>query len=144
MSVHVSPPSVDTSPAAATRRSPFQVAPCQTSLPGDPAGFQLIPSLEVHVTDFPIVDVGLENTMSRSLVSLRTIRSSLPWPIVSSGSFSQSNPSVETQIADTVGVVGVWALDLAELIDIAESRLTRGFTQGECETYAIEPCPADQ
>ncbi len=47
------------------------------------------------------------------------------------------------QIADTVGIVRIWALDLDELIGIAESRLTRMFTPAECEIYAIDPCPAE-
>ncbi|MEN8235397.1 MAG: hypothetical protein ABFR89_10810, partial [Actinomycetota bacterium] len=38
--------------------------------------------------------------------------------------------------------VYVWALDLDDLIEIAESRLTRGFTAAECEAYAFDPCPS--
>ena len=40
---------------------------------------------------------------------------------------------------------GLWTtitLDLEELKDLAVSRLTRGFTAEECETYRIDPCPA--
>jgi WD40 repeat protein len=40
---------------------------------------------------------------------------------------------------------GLWTtitLDLEELKELAVSRLTRGFTAGECETYRIEPCPS--
>jgi WD40 repeat protein len=39
---------------------------------------------------------------------------------------------------------GLWTtitLDLEELKDLAVSRLTRGFTVDECETYRIDPCP---
>jgi WD40 repeat protein len=39
---------------------------------------------------------------------------------------------------------GLWTtitLDLDELKDLAASRLTRGFTADECETYRIDPCP---
>ncbi len=39
---------------------------------------------------------------------------------------------------------GLWTtitLDLEELKDLAVSRLTRGFTAEECETYRIDPCP---
>jgi WD40 repeat protein len=39
---------------------------------------------------------------------------------------------------------GLWTtitLDLEELKDLAVSRLTRGFTADECETYRIDPCP---
>jgi WD40 repeat protein len=38
---------------------------------------------------------------------------------------------------------GLWTtitLDLEELKDLAASRLTRGFTAEECETYRIDPC----
>lgn len=40
---------------------------------------------------------------------------------------------------------GLWTtitLDPEELKDLAVSRLTRGFTAEECETYRIEPCPS--
>jgi WD40 repeat protein len=40
---------------------------------------------------------------------------------------------------------GLWTtitLDLDELKDLAVSRLTRGFTAEECETYRIDPCPS--
>jgi WD40 repeat protein len=39
---------------------------------------------------------------------------------------------------------GLWTtitLDLDELKNLAVSRLTRGFTANECETYRIDPCP---
>jgi WD40 repeat protein len=45
-------------------------------------------------------------------------------------------------VGDTEGLLRVWALDLDDLIQIAEDRLTRGFTAAECEIYNIEPCPA--
>ncbi len=35
----------------------------------------------------------------------------------------------------------VLTLDPAELADIGTARLTRGFTENECVTYSIEPCP---
>jgi WD40 repeat protein len=38
------------------------------------------------------------------------------------------------------GVVRVWALDLDELIRIAERKLTRGLTPDECRQYRIDPC----
>jgi WD40 repeat protein/DNA-binding SARP family transcriptional activator len=41
------------------------------------------------------------------------------------------------------GTVRVWALDLDDLIEIAEGKLTRGLTDGECRQYLhVEPCPA--
>ena len=43
---------------------------------------------------------------------------------------------------DIEGLVRVWALDLDDLIQIAEDRLTRTFTAAECETYDIEDCPS--
>jgi WD40 repeat protein len=39
---------------------------------------------------------------------------------------------------------GLWTvltLDVDELIDLARSRLTRGFTSQECAAYRIDPCP---
>jgi WD40 repeat protein len=33
------------------------------------------------------------------------------------------------------GTVRVWALDLDDLMEIAESRLTRGFTEDECRAF---------
>jgi WD40 repeat protein len=38
------------------------------------------------------------------------------------------------------GVVRVWAIDLDDLIEIAESRLTRAPTEAECETYRFGAC----
>jgi WD40 repeat protein len=43
--------------------------------------------------------------------------------------------------SDLVGLVRVWALDVDDLIQIAEDRLTRTFTAAECEIYDIDPCP---
>jgi WD40 repeat protein len=39
------------------------------------------------------------------------------------------------------GMVGVWALDLDEVVAIAEGRLTRSLTAAECVTYHFEGCP---
>jgi WD40 repeat protein len=36
----------------------------------------------------------------------------------------------------------VMTVDIPELIDIARSKVTRSFTQGECDTYHIDTCPA--
>jgi WD40 repeat protein len=38
------------------------------------------------------------------------------------------------------GNILVVTIDVAELIDIARERVTRGFSETECETYRIEPC----
>lgn len=44
---------------------------------------------------------------------------------------------------DDAGNVHVWALDVDELIEIAEERLTRGLTQGECLQFlGADSCPA--
>jgi WD40 repeat protein len=42
----------------------------------------------------------------------------------------------------TDGVVRVWTLDLDEVIDIAEARLSRSLTEAECLTYHFEDCPS--
>lgn len=39
------------------------------------------------------------------------------------------------------GTIRELALSTSELIRIARSRLTRGFTDDECATYHIDPCP---
>jgi WD40 repeat protein/class 3 adenylate cyclase len=39
------------------------------------------------------------------------------------------------------GTVRVWAMDLDDLIAIAEDELTRGLTQAECRQYLHQPCP---
>lgn len=40
------------------------------------------------------------------------------------------------------GPVRVWALDLDDLIALAQERLTRGFTAEECRQYLhVERCP---
>jgi WD40 repeat protein len=44
-------------------------------------------------------------------------------------------------LGTTTGLWTTVTLDLEELKDLAVSRLTRGFTAEECETYRIDPCP---
>ncbi len=39
------------------------------------------------------------------------------------------------------GTIRVQTLDTTELLDIARSRLTRSFTDDECATHHIDPCP---
>lgn len=39
------------------------------------------------------------------------------------------------------GELRIVALDTGELLDIARTRLTRTFTETECATYRIDPCP---
>ena len=38
----------------------------------------------------------------------------------------------------------VVTIDVPELIEIARSKVTRSFTEGECTTYHIDPCPTLQ
>ena len=35
----------------------------------------------------------------------------------------------------------VMTIDETELLEIARSRITRGFTPGECDAYHLDPCP---
>jgi WD40 repeat protein len=52
------------------------------------------------------------------------------------------HPDGEHLIAgDTAGTIQVLTLNVDELIDIATSRITRSFTDDECATYRIDPCP---
>ncbi len=44
-------------------------------------------------------------------------------------------------VATNTGLWTTLTLDLAELQDLARSRLTRGFTADECAVYRIDPCP---
>jgi len=39
------------------------------------------------------------------------------------------------------GPILMYTLDSDRLLEIARSRVTRGFTQTECQTYHIDPCP---
>jgi WD40 repeat protein len=44
-------------------------------------------------------------------------------------------------VGDTDGTIQFVTLDTNELVGIARSRITRGFTDDECATYHIDPCP---
>jgi WD40 repeat protein/DNA-binding SARP family transcriptional activator/tRNA A-37 threonylcarbamoyl transferase component Bud32 len=44
---------------------------------------------------------------------------------------------------DRSGLLRVYLLDLAELMELARSRLTRTWTAEECRQFRIEPCPAE-
>jgi hypothetical protein len=39
------------------------------------------------------------------------------------------------------GIVRVWAIDLEDLVRIAEERVTRGLSEAECAAYHFEECP---
>jgi WD40 repeat protein len=45
-------------------------------------------------------------------------------------------------IAPSHGPVMIMTLDTPELLALARDRLTRGFTQGECDRYRLDPCPS--
>ena len=44
-------------------------------------------------------------------------------------------------VTDGLGPVQVLTLDIDELVSIGRSRVTRPFTDQECDTYHIDPCP---
>ena len=52
---------------------------------------------------------------------------------------SDDERHVIVQMAD--GRVIAWTFDVDELLAIAASRLTRGFTAAECRAYQLDPCP---
>jgi WD40 repeat protein len=59
---------------------------------------------------------------------------------VSSVAFS---PDGDRLVTTSVGVARVWALDLEDLIGIAEDRLTRSLTDDECRQYLhVDACPS--
>ena len=58
--------------------------------------------------------------------------------LVSGLDFSPDGKRLASAAPD--GIVRVWALDLDELVRIAERELTRGLTADECRQYRIAPC----
>jgi WD40 repeat protein len=76
-------------------------------------------------------------------VSLQPMATLLDETAVAMGlSFSPDGKRLAS-VNDAPGEVRIWAVDTDELIELAQSRLTRTFTAAECEIYDIEPCPAD-
>ena len=45
-------------------------------------------------------------------------------------------------ITSSTGPIEILTLDADELVQIAQSRITRGFTESECEFYELDPCPS--
>jgi WD40 repeat protein len=59
---------------------------------------------------------------------------------VSSVAFS---PDGDRLVSVGVGLARVWALDLDDLVDIAEGRVTRSLSDDECRQYLhVEACPS--
>ena len=59
---------------------------------------------------------------------------------VSSVSFSPDGSQLASYGVE--GIVRIWALDLDDLIEIAQDRLTRSFTEDECRQYLhADRCP---
>ena len=50
------------------------------------------------------------------------------------------SPDGSMLASGSTGVTRIWALDVGDLIDMAQRRLTRGFTEAECVTYHIADC----
>jgi WD40 repeat protein len=52
------------------------------------------------------------------------------------------SPDGRRLVTSADGVARMWTLDPDELVELAQSRVTRSFTQAECGRYGIEPCPS--
>jgi WD40 repeat protein len=53
------------------------------------------------------------------------------------------SPDGKTLAAATLdGFLYVFALDPGQLVDLVRTRVLRTFTEAECATYDIDPCPA--
>lgn len=52
------------------------------------------------------------------------------------------HPSLPQLIVTSPDEIRIYTLDIHELVAIAESRLSREMTEGECQHYLREPCPA--
>jgi WD40 repeat protein len=66
-------------------------------------------------------------------------RLNLTYPVNDVQVLADDSGLVTSTSAD--GGVRFYTLDVDELMEIAESRITRPFTPAECVQYRIEPCP---
>lgn len=57
------------------------------------------------------------------------------------GAFHPTEPRLYVALPDDL--IGVFVLDTDHLVEIARSRLTRGLTEEECQTYLRRPCDGD-
>jgi WD40 repeat protein/DNA-binding SARP family transcriptional activator len=90
-----------------------------------------------------IASAGMSDLILWDAVSLQPMATLLDETAVAMGlSFSPDGKRLAS-VNDAPGEVRIWAVDTDELIELAQSRLTRTFTAAECEIYDIEPCPAD-
>ena len=68
----------------------------------------------------------------------------LPGHDVESASAAFSGDGTLLWSAGGDGVTRVWALDVDDLIGIAEDKLTRGLADAECREYLhVDECPAE-
>jgi WD40 repeat protein len=85
-----------------------------------------------------IASIGMEGRTKAWNTQDGTLVADLPTPVFANGNWHPNGTHV---MVDHQGTIQVLTIDTTELIDIARSRITRGFTADECATYHIDPCP---